>query len=248
MYISTSTYGGATWHDSRITCKQLKYKGSYFIEEQMVFEVIAEDVLSRIPHEDDLKDKILCALTEKSCFQLVLKTEATDASGKAVYEECETYEKDGRIYYEREAAFNGRERTLTVDCLYGQISHTTTYHVEDIPDDQIGYIVTEDFLAPVKGVPLVQRLYHDIFDDPDAARHYADNLKLHELRYPKSIMTFLVCNKQEVSGQPWYRNEKEAMRLMSEKGQTCLDDSFCMFTKNHIESLKKIPARENAAC
>ncbi len=28
MYISTSTYGGATWHDSRITCKQLRYEGT----------------------------------------------------------------------------------------------------------------------------------------------------------------------------------------------------------------------------
>ncbi len=105
---------------------------------------------------------------------------------------------------------------------------------------QLGYIVTEDFLAPVKGVPLVQRLYHDIFDDPDAAQYYADNLKLHDLRYPKSIVTFLVCNRQEVSGQPWYQNEKEAMRLMTEKGQAHLDDSFCIFTKTHIEKLKKI--------
>lgn len=36
---------------------------------------------------------------------------------------------------------------------------------------------------------------------PDAAQHYAENLKLHDLRYPKSIVTFFVCNKQEISGQ-----------------------------------------------
>lgn len=240
MYISTSTYGGATWHDSRITCKQLRYKGSYFIEEQMVFEVIAEDVLSRIPHEDDLKDKILCALTEKSCFQLVLKTEATDASGKAVYEECETYDKDGRIYYEREAAFNGRARTLTVDCLYGQISHTTTYHVEDIPDDQIGYIVTEDFLAPAKGIPLVERMYHDVFNQLEEAENYARNLKLHDFHYPHSVVVFLVCNKKETSQTEWYQLQKKAMALMEKKGQTCFDESFSIFPKRHIENLQKL--------
>lgn len=88
----------------------------------------------------------------------------------------------------------------------------------------------------------------DVFDDPDAAQHYAENLKLHDLRYPKPIMTFLVCNRQKVSGQLWYQNKKEAMQLMAEKGQTCRDDSFCIFTKNHIESLKKLPVRKNVAC
>ncbi|MCX4325094.1 MAG: hypothetical protein OSJ59_19330, partial [Lachnospiraceae bacterium] len=125
-------------------------------------------------------------------------------------------------------------------------TYITSYYVEDIPDNQLGYIVTEDFLAPVKGVPLVQRLYHDIFDNLDAAQYYADNLKLHDLSYPKSIVTFLVCNRQKISGKPWYQNEKEAMRLMTEKGQAYLDDSFCIFTKNHIENLKKLPTKEAA--
>ncbi len=33
---------------------------------------------------------------------------------------------------------------------------------------------------------------------------------------------------------------------MTEKGQAYLDDSFCIFTKNHIEKLKKLPAKEAA--
>ena len=106
-------------------------------------------------------------------------------------------------------------------------------YIEDIPDDQLGYIVTEDFLAPIKGVPLVQRLYHDIFANLDAAQNYAESLKR---------------NRQKTSLQPWYQREMEAIRLMEKTGQTYLDKSFCIFTKNHIESLKKLPARENVAC
>lgn len=83
---------------------------------------------------------------------------------------------------------------------------------------------------------------------PDAAQHYAENLKLHDLRYPKSIVTFLICNRQKTSLQPWYQREMEAIRLMEKTGQTYLDKSFRIFTKNHIESLKKLPARENVAC
>lgn len=137
-------------------------------------------------------------------------------------------------------------KTLTRDYAFGQVSYITTYYVEDIPDDQLGYIVTEDFLAPAKGVPLVQRLYHDIFDEQAAAQSYAENLKPHDLQYPKSIVTFLVCNKGNVSQEKWYQQQKEAMLLMEEKGQTYLDESFCIFAKTHIENLKKLPTKEAA--
>ena len=107
--------------------------------------------------------------------------------------------------------------------------------------------MTEDFLAPTKGVDLVERLYHDIFDDLEAAQNYAENLKLHEFKYSTSIVTFLVCNKGNVTQTEWYQLQKEAMQLMEEKGQTYLDDSFHIFVKCHIESLKKLGNRKEAA-
>lgn len=186
------------------------------------------------------------ALDQKTCFRFAIKAAETDSEGKTTYKDCESCEMNGQIYLEQEAVFDGSKLTLNRDYAFGQVSYITTYYVEDIPDNQLGYIVTEDFLAPTKGVPLVQRLYHDIFDNQDTAQNYAKNLKLHDLQYPKSIVTFLVCNRQEVSGHPWYQNETEAMRLMAEKGQAYLDDSFCIFTRSHIEKLKKLPAKEAA--
>ena len=164
------------------------------------------------------------------------------------YDEKESacYEDDGRIYYEAEADFDGEKQTLTRNLAFGQVSYITTYHVEDIPDGQLGYIVTEDFLAPAKGVDLVERLYHDIFDELETAQDYADNLKLHGFKYPTSIVTFLVCNKESVLQTEWYKQQKEAMRLMEEKGQTYLDDSFHIFARRHIENLKKLSTKENA--
>ena len=246
MYITVSTYGGIDWHDSRTILEQLKNNGSFNITENQIPETIADDIAKDFPYLENIRENILQALSEKSCFQFVIQSEEKDAAGNVACKDCGTYETDGRTYYENEATFDGEKMTLTLDYAFGQVSYITTYHVEDIPDDQLGYIVTEDFLAPAKGVPLVQRLYHDIFDDPDAAQHYADNLKLHDLQYPKSIVTFLVCNRQEVSGHPWYQNETEAMRLMAEKGQAYLDDSFYIFTRSHIEKLKKLPTKEAA--
>lgn len=246
MYITASTYGGVDWHDSRTIYEQLKSNGSYNIGKEVVPEVIADDIARDFPYMENIREQILQALSEKTRFQFAIKTEETDSEGKITYKDCESCEMNGQTYLEQEAVFDGSKLTFSRDYAFGQVSYITSYYVEDIPDDQIGYIVTEDFLAPVKGVPLVQRLYHDIFTDLDAAQNYAESLKLHELQYPESIVTFLICNRQKTSLQPWYQREMEAISLMEKVGQTYLDESFCIFTKTHIENLKKILTKEAA--
>lgn len=246
MYITASTYGGIDWHDSRTIHEQLKCNNSYNIGKEAVPEVIADDIAKDFPYVENIREKILQALSQKTCFQFAIKAEKTDSEGKITYKDCESCEMNGQTYLEQEAVFDGSELTLSRDYAYGQISYITSYYVKDIPDDQLGFIVTEDFLAPFKGVPLVQRLYHDIFADLDAAQDYAKSLKLHDLQYPKSIVTFLVCNRQKTSLQTWYQREMEAIRLMEKTGQTYLDESFCIFTKTHIENLKKLPTKEAA--
>lgn len=246
MYITASTYGGIDWHDSRTINEQLKSNGSYRIRKEMVPEVIADDIAKDFPYVEYIREKVMQALDQKTCFRFAIKAAETDSEGKITYKECESYEMDGQTYLEQEAVFDGSGLTLSRDYAFGQVSYITSYYVEDIPDDQIGYIVTEDFLAPVKGVPLVQRLYHDIFNNLDAAQNYAESLKLHELQYPESIVTFLICNRQKTSLQQWYQREMEAISLMEKTGQTYLDESFCIFTKTHIENLKKLPTKEAA--
>lgn len=246
MYITASTYGGIDWHDSRTINEQLKSSGSYNIRKEMVPEVIADDIAKDFPYVEYIWEKVMQALDQKTCFRFAIKAEEADSEGKTTYKDCETCEMNGQIYLEREAVFDGSKLTLNRDYAFGQVSYITTYYVEDIPDNQLGYIVTEDFLAPTKGVPLVQRLYHDIFDNQDTAQNYAKNLKLHDLQYPKSIVTFLVCNRQKTSLQAWYQREMETIRLMEKTGQTYLDDSFHIFAKHHIENLKKLSTKENA--
>ena len=244
MYITASTYGGIDWHDSRTIHEQLKSNGSYNIEKDKVPEAIADDIAKGFPYVEDIREKVLQALSEKSCFRFIIKSEEKDSAGNASYQDCASYEADGQIYYESAAAFDGGKQTLTQEYAFGQASYTTAYYAEDIPNSQLGYIVTEDFLAPVKGVPVVQRMYHDIFDRQDSAQIYAESLQLHEFQYPASIVTFLVCNKGKVSHNEWYRLQKEAMRLMDEKGQTHLDGSFHIFVKCHIKNLKRLPGKE----
>ncbi|NBI85537.1 hypothetical protein D3Z47_04660 [Lachnospiraceae bacterium] len=247
MYITASTYGGIDWHDSRTIHEQLKSSGSYNIEKDKVPEAIADDIAGDFPYVEDIREKVLQALSENSCFHFMVKSEEKDSTGNVLYKDCAVYEDDGQIYYEAGAAFDGEKMTLTQEYAFGQISYTTSYYVEDIPDDQLGYIVTEDFLAPYKGIPVVQRMYHDIFDGLDDAQSYAESLRLHEFQYPTSIVTLLVCNREKVSQDEWYLQQKKAMELMEEKGQTHLDGSFHIFVKCHIENLKKLENRKETA-
>lgn len=244
MYITASTYGGIDWHDSHTIHEQLGSGGSYNIEEDLIPEAIADHIVRSFPYVENLREQVIQALSERSCFQFDIKDTETDSAGNVTYRDCAAYEADGRVYFEKEAVFDGCGQKLTWHYAFGQVSYTTSYYVVEIPDDQLGYIVTEDFLAPSKGIPVVQRLYHDIFDDQDAAKSYAENLKLHGFTYPKSIATFLVCNKRDVIQEEWYRRQKEAMRLMEEKGQSYLDDSFHIFINCHIENLKKLSGKE----
>ena len=247
MYITASTYGGIDWHDSRIINEQLQYNGSYNIDEAYVPQAIADDIAKDFPYVESIREKVLQALSEKSCFQFMIRLEEKDSSGNVAYRDCAAYESYGKVYLENEAAFDGNERALTLDYAFGQVSYITTYHAEDIPDDQLGYIVTEDFLAPFKGIPVVQRMYHDIFDGLEAAQDYAENFRLHGLECQPSIATLLACHKGNVTRTDWYRQQKEAMRLMEEKGQTYLDESFCIFVLGHVKKLEKMGDRKETA-
>jgi len=47
--------------------------------------------------------------------------------------------------------------------------------------------------------------------------------------------------------EKWYQQQKEAMQLMEEKGQTYLDDSFHILVRHHIENLKKLENKKETA-
>ena len=135
MYITASTYGGIDWHDSRTIHEQLKSNGSYNIEKDKVPEAIADDIAKDFPYVEDIREKILQALSEKSNLHFMIKSGEKDSLGNVYYKESACYEDDGRIYYEAEADFDGEKQTLTRNLAFGQVSYITTYHVEDIPDE-----------------------------------------------------------------------------------------------------------------
>ena len=96
MYISTSTDGGIDWHDSRTIHEQVKSNSPYDIREEMVPEAIADDIAKDFPYVENIRERVLQALSEKSSFRFVIKPESKDNAGNTVYEDCGTYEADGK--------------------------------------------------------------------------------------------------------------------------------------------------------
>lgn len=137
MYITASTYGGVDWHDSRTIYEQLKSNGSYNIGKEVVPEVIADDIARDFPYMENIREKILQALSEKNCFRFAIKTEETDSEGKITYKDCESCEMNGQTYLEQEAVFDGSKLTFSRDYAFGQVSYITSYYVEDIVVRQI---------------------------------------------------------------------------------------------------------------
>lgn len=242
MYVLKKTYGGIDYHDSYTRMEQMTFNGGFDISKDDIPAVIANDIAERFPYVNGLKENIMKAIADKSKFNFLLKTGECDHEGNVIaYRDGDTHEEDGVIYNENEAAFDGENMSLLQDYLYGQVSYNTEYYVEDIFDEEVGYIVTEDFPAPAKGVPLVQRLYHDVFLTLDEARAYMKSMKPHDIKYPKPILNLTVCNRCSISqeSKDWYEKEKTCMRLMEEAGEDCLGDSFSIFTDKHIQNLTK---------
>ena len=110
MYITASTYGGIDWYDSRTIYEQLRNNGSLNIRDEQVPETIADDIAKDFPYVENIRNKVLQALSEKSCFQFMIKSEEKDVTGNVTYKDCGTHEADGRTYYEDEAVFDGENR------------------------------------------------------------------------------------------------------------------------------------------
>ena len=235
MYIKEIRTGGVDWHDIHTIFKQLAYKENYNIDEENVEETIANRIVEIFPYI--VKQDLLEAMKNKSKITGDIK-EVFEQNGKISYIESSYYFENGKKDYEDSWKFDGKDLKFYEDYYFGQISYTTTFKIKDIKDQNKVYIVTEDFLCPTKGVDVVERLYHDVFTDEEEALEYFNNLEIHTKEDYNAEKVFLIASKNDICNCKWYENQIEAMELMKQKNQTHLDDSFSIFTDNHISTLQ----------
>lgn len=224
--IEAVTVGGLDWHDIKKMEEYLTVNGGYNIPEEKTVETIYKDIVAAY----DVPIPFTAA-----CVMYVYNNK--EASCKFQ----DDIEGTGYQLYWRVVDEDTYEKVLVFNCWYGggQVDYKTIYHIGDIPDEEVVYMVVENFLCPAKGVPSVQRMYREPFTDLTEAREYMESLPI--AGKDKSMYGSrkeLIVTSLGLINQKWLEEQRKANALMKKCGQSNQSDDFCIFTEADIERLK----------
>lgn len=219
MFIKMINYGGIDWHDSRTIITQLKWDNQYDIPATKVTDCIVNDIIQEIPYLDPLD--VYHAVLSNQTYRFPLLYLSNE---KIVFPEKYT---DGTWNSYGEIA----GLTLKESFAGGQVTYETEYEISNIPYDQICYLVEEHFYAYTKGVPLVERFYHEPFRELRDAEVYLEKMKKHD---PCTELSIQIYNRQQISSTEWFQRNMEVVTLSS--GDT--EKGYSVFVNSHIENLK----------
>ena len=232
MYIKKFTYGGLDWHDCAQHVVQLSCNGEYDVANPK--EIIISDILRAYPYLDEKSVRV--AIEEGSTYEFVIKTPVIEGEN-TLYADCESMCIDGSIFYENTGKIEGASLEISESYAWGQISYVTNYELEELEKANLLYLVEEQFLCPTKGVPIVERIYHEPFLELCKAESYKESLQLHaNVRSKKELLIF----GKEILEKEWYKLNMEAVELMREKKRDIYDPTFSIFVDTHIEKLKAL--------
>lgn len=250
--LSEYFYGGIDWHDSYSVCNTMYHNGKICDNEEDYIEAIADSFNDIKEFFTVTRDEFLQILRdvhngvkEKVAIPMYVK-EVVDGKEEISFEADEI---DGKKYYSNTMfVFLEEDDYLTIEhsIYYGQVSYYYHYRDVEISDDEIAYMVCESFHAPTKGVPCVERLYTDLFDNLEEAESYREELDAdidfinnNPKTITKSESTLNIVSRKDITGNEFYKSNMEAVALMKQKGSCRLSDDFRIFVDNHIEVLKK---------
>lgn len=214
--IAATTHGGMDWHDIRTTTQFLKekFKNDYNIASENINTVIANDVfksmkgmftsVTSFKDETTVTKKLENIPTFEEILKAVEKKETLEVHSNPDKTEY------GEIY---ELTFTLKEKDGVIhvyqEYMYGQFSFDTDYVVYDIPDEKVGYIVAENFLCPMKGVPSISRFYHEAYDNLAEAKLAMKKMKLH--KDYDSVKEMYIANMDEMREREWYKKNINAI-------------------------------------
>lgn len=224
-YINVNYYGGLDWHDIYSYTEQVSFENEYEIPEEKILEAITEDIFKYYPFVP--KEKILDSLINKTEFQIPLNEDGSDIG----------LEKE---FCENEFIFNGEKKQITLNYFFGQVSYNISYSVYELDKNDICYLISENFLCPTKGTPLVERMYQDVFIDKELAEKCFNDLQVHNLEPLRTEKTLNIQSLSRIKETDFYKENMKANQLMKNKKQTPFDESFRIFVESHIKELEKL--------
>lgn len=225
MYIvERHSYGGIDWHDSCTKIVPIKINEQHlYASQSSAIQAVVQDVIALYPN---FEVEIKHAFDTNQMFHSPLPLENGD--------DCEIFVEKDKVFYEREISINPETMSIQVSYYFGQYECITSYIVKEVVQPK--YFVIENFLVPKKGIPSVERLYHQPFDTLEEAKNFLIQLKPHSGICKSEINIF--CNDVDALNQKWFQLQMECIRLLKLKGVSIYDDKFDIFTEKHIENLK----------
>lgn len=234
--ISYSEYGGMDWHDCCETTDFLEENGSFSI-------VNPDTVIAK--HLYRLMTEIQSDTFEKDVLTKSVRLQnipSYDEVYKAVRDGKEIYltspEETDQYGTACELDFRYKNKKVTYCYGFGQVNYSGEYITEIIPDDKVQYLVVENFLAPTKGVPSVQRFYHKPYETEAEAKKAKESFVLHESH--GSRVEILVSDKDKDAEKEWYKKNLQAIEL-AEKYPAV---PFRIFIKAQLDEYGKFLTKE----
>lgn len=211
-FVQAMTYTSTDWHDMATVYEQLKENGSYEIQNPIDF--MAKAVLyNLIEYNTGLTvDDLKSVMDEKKRITVAVPDVKRDEDGFATEpQEIEVFsDKEGHIGYRLNFEYD--------------YTYLCEYSVSEIRAENVAYIVSEHIVNPGKGSDLMERIYHEPFDNLMEAEKYLEKMmegyKHEGYRYrSESGYKLAVVDKNEITKNPWYEKNMLALKFMKKYGE-----------------------------
>lgn len=160
-YLSVGLGCGFDWHDYYQTQEFLKGENGYAVSDGEIQDLIVQFICERFPSSPEYMDGVKSAVINKKEYEYPIYYNGSllDAD---VCSASITIEKDG---------------LPSVNAQYNGYCTDASFSVMEIEEGKERYYVSERFLAPYKGCPCVDRMYHLPFKDVNEAEAYKKTLQ-----------------------------------------------------------------------
>ncbi len=238
-------YGGIDWHDSYSNTTVMYHNGEICTKEEDYISAIADNIFKGMEKYFPITKEKFIEILEKVCTTKIKEQIPLYEEKENGKMEITSFECDNGTFYENEMiVYIDKDDYLTIEhsTWGGQAVFYYHYEEEDIPDNDIAYMVCESFHCPTKGVPVVERMYTDLFDNLKDAEEYRKELdqKIQnrgEDFYPHSESTLNIV-KKELTNSDFYTLNMKANDLMKMKNMDITSDDFRVFVESHIKELE----------
>lgn len=252
-FISITRQGGMDWHDIACHCHFLKNaEGSYDISDTN--ERISEYVYNEFQQfakwcKDELKKEVDKPVPTLDEVREMIKTQTSFKFGDGIQTWTDSQTHETVEFYESSMEFLPDKMHIEYEYAAGQITDTEYIDIYDIPDENVRFIVTENFLCPGKGIPSVERFYNYPVKTQKEAEEILEAMQLHQFEeapWLQSEKQIIVGDIDNFTTSTWYalnilviNKEKELAALNKENPQRAQHAKFKLYAEAHLEELNE---------